>query len=185
MHYIFLIVNIRHSTHQLQSVKIQAAMEHRCFLYCVLILTICSIAICDECVVYDFEQGFENMFNNNTSLCTGMIMWSVGNYENLGIASPHTNSTKYMYPRTTLSCSSSFIFQVTSSGVVEVNIFMEPESPSDQITIFMHRVIPNSNHPVVGSFMTIASGSNFVPGWRTAAIVLSGSNSYDAYVSKL
>lgn len=135
--------------------------------------------------MYDFEQGFEDMFNNDMSLCSGMVMWSVGKYENLGIVSPYTNSTKYIYPRTTLSCTSSFIFQVRSSGVVEVNIFMEPESPSDQIAIFMHRVIPNSNHPVVGSFMTIASGSNFVRGWRTAEIILSGSDSYDAYVSKI
>nr|XP_026493304.1 uncharacterized protein LOC113398664 [Vanessa tameamea] len=160
-------------------------MEDRCHIYCVFVLIFSYSVICDDCVTFDFEKDFNSTFSNELGVCVTRLMWNVGYYENLKIDGPDPSSMTYIYPNDILSCASSFTFSMTANGIIEVNLFMEPTSPSDQVTILANQIVVGGNDAVVGNVLIIATDQDFVSGWRTARMTLSGFGTYNGYISIL
>lgn len=150
-----------------------------------LLLLFCSKVICEDCLIYSLEDGFNDTLSNEVGLCVGMISWNMGTYEGGPIYPPHPSTTKFMYPNINLSCVSSYHLPLSATGIVEVNLFMEPQSSTDQVSILINQIVPDGNDAVVGNSWILATQENFVRGWRTERITLTGSGSYQGYVSDL
>lgn len=154
--------------------------------YRVLLISIVMFSgvVCEDCVTFDFEKDFNSSFSNEIGVCGGlMVMWRVGRYEDLPIEGPDEGSSKFVYPTEDLSCASSFTFRMSAAGVLEINLFIQPTSVTDQVTVLANQVVPNGQDVVVGNDWVIASDEDFVSGWRTMRINLSGFGTYTGYVS--
>lgn len=153
-------------------------------IFLILLIT-CTIPVFGEdCVVYTFEDDFENLFSNEIGVCRGMKMWQLGYYSSIYLDSPHVLSNKFISPDYLLSCVSSFTFAMSGMGTVEVNLYMDPASNSDQISIVVHEVVPGSTATVVGNRGISAMAPDFVVGWHSIRIPLIGSGTFQGYVSK-
>lgn len=149
----------------------------------ILVLFLCSSVFCEDCVTYTFGDDFEDLFSNEIGVCNGMLMWNRGNYFDIPLDSPHELSTTYIYPANLLSCVSSFIFPMTAGGIVEVNLYMDPNSPADQVSIVVNEVVPGGTDAAVANTGISAMNPSFVSGWHSLNVTLTGSGTYNGYVS--
>lgn len=137
----------------------------------------------EECITYDFETNFDELFGNHRGLCTGFTKWKLDNYTTLDIDTPSSESHQFISPQSQISCVSSFTFEAIENGVVEVNVYMESGSQSDQIAVLVNEIANEKNDVVTGSAVLTPLHEDYVDGWHILRIVLSGDATYNAYVS--
>lgn len=150
----------------------------------VLILVYSSVVSCDECVSYDFEDDFDDLFTSGVGVCIGMVTWNIAAYRSLPLESPHPSSTQFISPSEQLSCVSSYRFTMTSGGTVEANIYMDSLSTMDQVSFVVNEIVPGGNDAAVGTIVLSSLDPNFVNGWHTLRVTLTGRGTYNAFVSK-
>ncbi|KPI98338.1 hypothetical protein RR46_09554 [Papilio xuthus] len=151
----------------------------------VLILVYSSVVFCDECVSYNFEEDFEDLFTSNEGVCTDMRTWNIGDYRSLAIDSPHPSSSQCILPSDQLSCVSSFRFTMTSGGRVEANVYMVSFSPVDQVSFVVNEIVPGGNDAAVGTIVLSSMDPNFVNGWHVLRVTLTGRGTYNAFITFL
>lgn len=149
------------------------------------ILLAAKSILCDDCFFYDFESDFEYLFTNDkSSLCQFIpSTWSLGNYVDISVQPPHYRSEKFIKPSDAISCTTSQTFAAEATGVIEVKVYMEATSTTDQVTILVNQVIPGGNDAVVATQQLFSMDQNFQNGWHLLSLPLLGTGSYDAYVS--
>lgn len=149
-----------------------------------LTLFLVQLTLSENCVKYTFEEGFDDLFSNERGICSvaGITSWECKDYKDTAINTQPESSTKFISPKTSPSCGSSLVFPMSAGGIVEVNIYMESEE-YDQIAVLVHRVVNGTNDAVVGSAGASPLFPQFIRGWQTLRLVLSGTGTYDGYVS--
>lgn len=155
---------------------------HKCLF--VLLLAISAIK-CENCVTYDFGSNFYDSFNNGNSLCEGMASWKLGNYSSLGVNRPNEETDLFISPDENLSCVSSYGFEMRSTGIVEVYVYMESTSQRDQIVVLANEVSSSGNNVVTGTAMLTPLSTNYFNGWHVLRINLFGTGIFSGYVSNL
>lgn len=137
-------------------------------------LTACVIS--DSCVTYNFEEEFD-IFSNH-GICRNNAPWIVGNYEDLGLASPNEHSTKFITPSLygELSCASSSYFIMQADAELEFNVYVE--SGIRNSILFMAFA---EDHSVNG----LAANSMTISGWQTVKMPIYSSQSFRGYVRKI
>ncbi|CAK1580860.1 unnamed protein product [Parnassius mnemosyne] len=149
----------------------------------ILFFLLCPVVFGKDCVTYSFEENFESLFAKEKGICNAMEMWDIGNYSSIPIDSPHPLSTTFISPNTLLSCVSSFTFLMSAGGVFEVNLFMDPASQTDQISLVVNEVVSGGADASVGNTAITPMNPTFEIGWHALRITLSGSGTYEGYVS--
>ncbi|XP_075979722.1 uncharacterized protein LOC142978951 [Anticarsia gemmatalis] len=161
--------------------------EDECFLYDVDFVppTAPPPTAPTECITYDFETKFEEVFNSNRGLCTGFSEWKLLEYYTIPLDNPTSDSKQFIAPQSNISCVSSFPFKAESGGTIEVNVYMESQSDSDQIAVLVNQIFDENNDAVTGSVVLTPLLPNYVDGWQVLRIELSGHTAYDGYISFL
>lgn len=74
---------------------------------------------------------------------------------------------------------------MTTGGIVEVNLNMEPEAPiSDMVTFVVFQSVPGGNDGAVINHIITPQLPTFVRGWQTVRIPIPvGSGTFEGYVS--
>nr|XP_021181869.2 uncharacterized protein LOC110370405 [Helicoverpa armigera] len=139
----------------------------------------------EPCVSYNFETEFDVLFNSDRGLCTGFTQWDLNKYSTLPIEQPSSESLKFITPQAEISCISSFPFEVTAGGIVEVNVYMESGSNSDQIAVLVSKIEDEANDVVIGSSVLTPLDGTYTDGWQSLKIQLLGVGTFKAYVSFL
>lgn len=142
-----------------------------------------SYAFSEECVKYEIEDDFDISFTNDVSICEGTTTWIVGYYEDTNITGHHEESTTFISPQETRSCTSSLTFSMTAGAIVEVNMYMEAMDDTDQITVLVNQVVSGGTDSVVGTGGNSPLLTTFQPGWYAMRLTLGGAGTYDGYVS--
>ncbi|XP_064073074.1 uncharacterized protein LOC135193636 [Vanessa tameamea] len=150
------------------------------YRHCVLLLLAVCNVLCDNCVVFNFENDSFHDFTNDFGVCVGRSMWDLRQYDDLPMDAPHENSTFYIAPTSEVSCMSSLIFPITGGGTLDVKLYMEPAAESDQITILAFQHEPKG---VVGNLILSAMDPNFTRGWQHLKVTLIGSGVYNGFVT--
>ena len=133
--------------------------------------------ICDDCKVFNFESDGDLRLGYN--ICQTFEPWETGSYESISVESPHELSTTFLRPQAnTMSCISTEEFSMTSSGTIELNIYAEQPNVPISLTVIVFQSVPNG---VDGTVVTQPITIN--PGWHTYTFSVSGSGSFDGYVS--
>lgn len=117
-------------------------MEHYTGFFFILLMF--SKSYCEECITYDFEEGFDEIFTPESSyICREMRIstpWTKNNYSSIGLESPHPSSTIFITPSNLssglTSCVSSFEF-VTRRGILELTVYQKNLGPNDFINILI------------------------------------------------
>ncbi|XP_013169639.1 PREDICTED: uncharacterized protein PB18E9.04c-like, partial [Papilio xuthus] len=125
----------------------------------------------DDCVTYRFEEVFYSHFSPLFETCRKQ--WKLGNYNSIPLESPHLLSRTFISPTNLLSCSISYEIPMSASGIVEVNLYMQPKSRNDNITIKVYKVAKALN-TIVGAKTISPRSKDFKSGWETVKISLSG-----------
>lgn len=150
-----------------------------------LIITLSTFVDCKSCVVYNFERDFENLFTNNSTLCSNFQPWEVGNYTDIDFERPHEGSKKFIYPNTALSCVTSFAFPMEINGVIEVKLYIESKSPNDFVSIIVNAINPSGIDTAVANYVYNSGQADFSDGWHVLRMTTIGAGSFDGYVSLL
>ncbi|CAG9791015.1 unnamed protein product [Diatraea saccharalis] len=146
-------------------------MAHSVLLL-IFLLTYQSV-FCEDCVTYDFENDFDNLFSSNSGLCTSQHSWDMKHYDTTGITSPSPNSTSFISPPVFNGCVSSFSFPIENNGIVEVNVYMDENSDqSDFIIVLIQSIDENGIESTITNEMYSPSQSTFVAGWITLRLQL-------------
>ena len=154
------------------------------YIKCLFVLLLAVSAIkCENCVTYDFGSNFYDSFNNGNPLCSGMATWSMGNYSIGNIQSPNDKTDLFITPAETLSCVSSYGFEMRSTGIVEVYVYMESTSQQDQIIVLANEVSSSGNNVVTGTAVLTPLNTNYFNGWHVLRINLFGTGIFSGYVS--
>lgn len=154
------------------------------YIKCLFVLLLAVSAIkCENCVKYDFESNFDNSFNNGNPVCAGMAAWSMGNYSTINIQSPNEETDLFITPDDSLSCVSSYVFEMRSTGFVEVYVYMESTSQQDQIIVLANEVSSSGNTVVTGTAILTPLNTNYFNGWHVLRIDLFGTEIFNGYVS--
>ncbi|XP_034833587.2 uncharacterized protein [Maniola hyperantus] len=136
----------------------------------------------EDCVTVDFENNFEDNFTNNNIECTGFSTWEIKQYSSVNIDSPHPESTSFIVPQQGFSCVSSFMFPMTTGGMLEVNLYMKATSELDQLIVTVFQSIVGGNGNTIGSVSHTNMSSEFVPGWQTLNMIIDGPATFDGFV---
>lgn len=137
---------------------------------------------CDECVNYNFESDFEDLFTNE-GLCVGLSTWTQSTYSTIDVTSPHEYAETFIMPGTDLSCVTSFPFSMTSGGTINVNLFISDTNASNMIQVLAEQITATGNNPTMGFGSTSPIDANFVMGWQTLTFTLIGSDTFEGRVS--
>jgi hypothetical protein len=142
-----------------------------------LILLASTSVLCDECVTYDFEQDFDDLFTFDNGVCNGMAPWKIQQYE--GVSNPYNMSSQFMSPTEgeMFSCVSSFAFPVHRNGLFEINVYMEPGSNLSQLSI----IVQSTKGGTINNLVHTPMSPDFVPGWTALQLKVPGD--FNAYVS--
>lgn len=149
-----------------------------------ILLIFVTHTVSEVCVRYTFEEDFDELFTNELGIqCVSRPFWIVGTYSNFDLTGPNERSTSFITPLTELSCVSSFIFSMTAGGIIEVKIYMEAaDDSSDQIVAIANQ-LDISGDRVTGMDANSASDPSFVSGWHTLRMTLTGTQTFNGYVS--
>lgn len=103
-------------------------------LLIVVIVSVVNSAELEEiCVPLNFENGLEN-FDDSAGLCLVMQNgWDIAHYKDIGVEPPHESSTTLIMSLDAMSCISSPVFRVSSTGTVEVIFSFLHETGSLQL----------------------------------------------------
>ncbi|CAH2228659.1 jg1500, partial [Pararge aegeria aegeria] len=150
-----------------------------CFWF--LLLSVINFALCQDCVIENFEYNYESDFNNNYGSCSGYLRWSIKQYSSLqySIKSPHLGSTRFVTVQSPLRCISSFNFTMTGGGTIEVNRYMTTRHYENEMSVLVFRIADAGTVEIVAehhSFMI-----DFVPGWQTLTLSIPGLSSFTGY----
>lgn len=117
-------------------------------LLCVFFI-FCSVIngnLYNNCVTYNFEKDFELLFTTDKSQCANHNIWNLGKYDLSSISPLHEASETFIYPTPEAdSCVSSFVFNITTNYLVEINVYFHSAIPSDRLIILIQA--ENSDGP--------------------------------------
>lgn len=143
-----------------------------------------SHAFGENCVRFTFEENYNDLFTNEVGVCSiGMALWELRTYNTSDVVGQHELSSTFISPLESLSCVSSFMFSMTNGGTVEVIIYMESNSLSDQIMVLANEYHENDEDTNMGSAGNSPMSPDFVSGWHTLVVPLSTTGSSQGYVS--
>ncbi|CAG9791016.1 unnamed protein product [Diatraea saccharalis] len=126
-----------------------------------------------DCIIYDFENDFDDLFTSNSGLCTNQPSFILKYFDTAGITSPHPSSTRFISPPVSNGCVSSFSFPIENNGIVEVNVYMDENShQSDFIIVLIQSIDENGIESTITNLMYSPSQSTFVAGWTTLRLEL-------------
>lgn len=142
-----------------------------------VLLILVSHAFSDSCVRYNFEDDFDLLFTSNTGVCSNLLVWDIGLFQDTDLTDHNERSTKFIYPQQTLSCTTSFTFTMTPGGIIETNIYMDSALSTDQIQVVAMEHVPGGTDVFVGQAVnTPGQAATFVSGWHTLRITVIGNN---------
>ncbi|XP_046966605.1 uncharacterized protein PB18E9.04c-like isoform X2 [Vanessa cardui] len=150
------------------------------YKHCFLLLLVCCNVLCDDCVVFNFEDDSLDDFTNDFGVCVGRSMWDLRRYDDLPLDAPHENSTIYISPESELSCMSSTTFPITEGGTLDIKLYMEPTANSDQIIILVFQSEPLG---VITSYVLSAMDSSLTRGWQVVKLPVGGPSVYDGFIT--
>lgn len=156
-------------------------MEYSKIIF-ILLLAI-SATKCDNCVTNDFGLNFYNSFTNDNPVCAGMATWSLGNYSVAGINSPNAETDSFITPDENLSCISSYDFEMTAGGILEIYVYMDSKSQRDQIVALANEVSNTGKTIVTGSEILTPLNPAYFNGWHVLRLRLSSNGVFSGYVS--
>lgn len=139
---------------------------------------------CDECVNYNFESYFEELFTNE-GLCVGTPSWTKGLYSTVDIKRPFEHTETFIMPGNDLSCVTSFPFFMTGGGTVQVKVYIDSFDPSfsNYFEVVATQNTATGDSPTLGFGVLSSSDTNFVNGWQTLSFTLFGSKTMKGHVS--
>lgn len=142
------------------------------YRYCFLLLFISYEVICDDCVVFNFENNYNEIFTNSGGLCNqASSMWNLNQYSSSTIDPPHESSTSFISPATVTptSCVTSHMFTVEAGGTFDIVLYVEPILGTDLVTIFL---LENSDTGFVTHVTWQFMLSNQERGWVSRRVTL-------------
>lgn len=142
------------------------------YRYCFLLLFITYEVICDDCVVFNFEDNYNETFTNSGGLCNAAsVMWNLNQYSSSTIDPPHESSTSFIYPATASlsSCVTSHPFTVEAGGTFDAMLYVEPVLGTDLVTIFL---LENSDTGFVTHVTWQFTSNNQERGWVSRSTTL-------------
>lgn len=137
----------------------------------------------ESCIAYNFETNFDTLFNSEIGVCSGFSKWDLNYYITLPVDHPSEESFQFIAPQFSISCVSSFSFNAEAGGVVEVNVFMESQSNTDQVAVLVNKVADDDTNVVIGSTVLTPLNENYADGWHVLRVPLSGSGQFNVFVS--
>ncbi|CAH0588162.1 unnamed protein product [Chrysodeixis includens] len=138
-----------------------------------------------DCLSYDFESRYDELFKSERGFCTSFTKWNLGSYSSSPIDAPSAFSQQFISPNADISCVSSVAFDAVSDGIVEVNVYMESAADFDQVTVLVNKIEDENHDVVTGSTLLTPTRDDYVDGWHTLKISLLGHGSYKGYISFL
>lgn len=144
----------------------------------VFLFLVCSVVLCEECVIFDFESDIEDSFTHDEKTCPNLEMWNVGNYRDIELDSPHPKSTQYFYPDVTSSCAVSRQIPMEELGILELNFYFDSKSGGDHLLVTVSTI----GSVTVGNIF-ITPQNPLVRGWRSERVTLTGTGKYMGFVS--
>lgn len=152
-----------------------------------LLLFVAKVNAQEVCVTYDFEEDFYEEFAYNRLVCDGQLEWTLGFYNETGISPPNPKSHTFIAPSfVQQSCVSSFPFDLTTGGRVEVNVMMDSPTGTSQIMALVQGVAENDGNDVVigqGILISTQDAPISTDGLYTIQVTWFASGTYFAYVS--
>ncbi|CAB3260585.1 unnamed protein product [Arctia plantaginis] len=151
----------------------------------VLFFILVSCVYGEGCVRYTFEEGFYELFDDDSELCENSVPWLLELYKHTHLTSPHVLSTKYINPQEVTSCVSSFTFPMNFGGIIEVNAFVQMTDNADALYVAASKVVTNDSVQSAGSIAITPHQPDFKPGWHALRFTLSGidEETFNGYVS--
>lgn len=138
----------------------------------------------DKCTTYNFEEDFDQSFDADKGPCLGLPnKWNLGRYSTSGIEPPNKRSTKFMSPEISpqVSCVSSFNFNISNGGIIELLVFTKNAQATDQIVILVQTV----RHETISVNFYNPQTPDFIQGWMSIRIQLAPSSFVEGYVSNV
>lgn len=137
------------------------------------------------CVTVNFENGLEN-FDHYTGQCqTIRSSWEVGQYADINIPPPHESSTTFIRSDGT-SCVSSFQFQISATGTLEITFYMltVDDFPNEYLSVIVNEIRDTGND-VQANFeiFSLSTPGVINHSWNTKNITVGSSGTYWGFVS--
>lgn len=122
----------------------------------------------ENCVTYNFEEEYENIFTANKTQCQDYDhVWNLGKFDLSTVIPPHEASSSFIYPTPGFdSCVSSFVFNISQSNSVEVNAYLESVSPEDRLILIVLAQAPSGPDYPIGTGVLLPN----TEGWQTVII---------------
>lgn len=141
-----------------------------------------EVELVHTCIPVNFENGLEKFDSTKQpcSLATGE--WDVGHYTDIGINSPYELSTTFIRS-STLSCTSSFDFELSESGTVEVTFFMSTQTLSEFLNIIVNEIQENGVVAVANQILFNSITPDINVGWNTIRFNVERQGNFRGYVS--
>ncbi|CAH0687692.1 unnamed protein product [Spodoptera exigua] len=139
----------------------------------------------ESCVAYNFETDFETLFTSDSGVCTGFSKWDLYNYITVPVNHPSEESFQFIAPQSSISCISSFSFNAEAGGVVEVNVYMDSKTNTDQIAVLVNKIADDNTDVVIGSTVLTPLNDNYADGWHVLRVTLSGNGKFNVFISFL
>lgn len=116
-----------------------------------------------ECVVYEFGTDFDIKFNRN-GLCRFMLEWALIDTTTGSVENFHPNSKSHISAGSFPSCTSSFNFNMTGDGVIEVNIYMESSSltADDHVDVIVYKTDKYDSSTIIEEAVYDPTHQNFL-----------------------
>ncbi|XP_028161095.1 uncharacterized protein LOC114353333 isoform X2 [Ostrinia furnacalis] len=148
------------------------------YIFAVLIFVSC--VLCENCVIYDFEDDLANNFTSH-EVCNQQP-WERKLYPSGEVNSPHIKSTAFITPSTVLSCMTSSLFAMHKDGVFEFNVYTSLTLDTDFVKVIVYQKEMDGPDTIVGiSETNLVAGSYKNSAWTTLKVKLLGSESFNGY----
>lgn len=124
-------------------------------------------------------------YNDSIGQCgTVRDGWAVGRYVREDIQRPHESSTTFIRSRT-VSCTSSFEFQMDAEGILEVTFYISTQRESLALLLVSVNEIQNTRNVVEAHFEIFYSHTPGVTNhaWNTKKFLVGSSGNYTGFVS--
>ncbi|XP_063830134.1 mucin-12-like [Ostrinia nubilalis] len=148
------------------------------YIFAVLIFVSC--VLCENCVIYNFEDDLANNFTSH-EVCNQQP-WERKLYPSGEVNSPHIKSTAFITPSTVLSCMTSSLFAMHKDGVFEFNVYTSLTLDTDFVKVIVYQKEIDGPDTIVGiSETNLVAGSYKNSDWTTLKVKLLGSESFNGY----
>lgn len=135
----------------------------------------------EDCLTEHFENSFEDNFTNNYGICVGFSAWDIQQYSSVNISSPHPGSASFIAPRYGSSCIASYKFMISARGAIQVNLYMVPTSPVDQLTVTVFQSVLEGDDVPISRIFLNAMTPGFIDGWQILNVTMDRPDTFDTF----